>query len=282
MCFLRAGSTNVLVFMKITIFDDRANSERSIEKLNDTRPPNEKRFWRIELFHQLTFQKTQKLLQGRTSLFEWIKVYIYTGEYNDKAIGMMNKSCGNTIREMNELITKENQLLQKIHSMINNETLKAEVREHVNAVKKKFEENKLSKQNAIDKQKRNAEAQKQFFEIIRKMNFVELRTTPLVSRNGYIQQKGVDVKLATDLIQLAHANAYDVAVLMTGDLDLKESIKMVREQLGKIVILLGYFSETDSTISKDLLTACDYFINTRDFTEEDIKKISEVKTRHET
>jgi len=279
---LHAGSTNVLIFfMKTTIFDDKANSEKSIDRLNYNRT-TDKRFFKIELLHKLVFQKTQKILSERTNSVEWVKTYIYTGEYNDKAMGMLKKSCGDTIREMNELIDKENQLLQKIHTLSENPDLKAQVRSHVTSVKERFEQHKRLKETALEKQTRNTEAQKNFFKKIREMNFVELKTTPLVCRNGYIIQKGVDVKLATDLIQLAFSNAYDVAVLMTGDLDLKESINLIREKLGKLVLILGYYSSNPdeakyNTISRDLINSCDYFINTKDFTEQEIQAISTAK-----
>ncbi|HLC20172.1 MAG TPA: NYN domain-containing protein [Candidatus Nanoarchaeia archaeon] len=267
--------------MKTTIFDDKANSEKSIDRLNYNRT-TDKRFFKIELLHKLVFQKTQKILSERTNSVEWVKTYIYTGEYNDKAMGMLKKSCGDTIREMNELIDKENQLLQKIHTLSENPDLKAQVRSHVTSVKERFEQHKRLKETALEKQTRNTEAQKNFFKKIREMNFVELKTTPLVCRNGYIIQKGVDVKLATDLIQLAFSNAYDVAVLMTGDLDLKESINLIREKLGKLVLILGYYSSNPdeakyNTISRDLINSCDYFINTKDFTEQEIQAISTAK-----
>jgi len=279
---LHAGSTNVLIFfMKTTIFDDKANSEKSIDRLNYNRT-TDKRFFKIELLHKLVFQKTQKILSERTNSVEWVKTYIYTGEYNDKAMGMLKKSCGDTIREMNELIDKENQLLQKIHTLSENPDLKAQVRSHVTSVKERFEQHKRLKETALEKQTRSAEAQKNFFVKIHEMDFVELKTTPLVCRNGYIIQKGVDVKLATDLIQLAFSNAYDVAVLMTGDLDLKESINLIREKLGKLVLILGYYSSNPdeakyNTISRDLINSCDYFINTKDFTEQEIQAISTAK-----
>ena len=279
---MHAGSTNVLIFfMKTTIFDDKANSEKSIDRLNYNRT-TDKRFFKIELLHKLVFQKTQKILSERTNSVEWVKTYIYTGEYNDKAMGMLKKSCGDTIREMNELIDKENQLLQKIHTLSENPDLKAQVRSHVTSVKERFEQHKRLKETALEKQTRSAEAQKNFFVKIHEMDFVELKTTPLVCRNGYIIQKGVDVKLATDLIQLAFSNAYDVAVLMTGDLDLKESINLIREKLGKLVLILGYYSSNPdeakyNTISRDLINSCDYFINTKDFTEQEIQAISTAK-----
>lgn len=272
--------------MKIIIFNDKDNSDRSLERLNYSRPEGDKRFWRFEEFHQLVFKKVKSILEKRTPICELNKIYMYTGEYNPKALNSMKKVCGDTIRDLNELINKENSLLQKIYSMTGNEQLKEEVKTHVNTIKQRFEELKQIKIEAIEKTKQRSEGQMAFFQKIRETSFIELRTTPLVNRNGFIQQKGVDVKLATDLIQLGHANAYDVAVLLTGDADLKESIKLVKERLGKIIILLAYYSNDqferrNNTIGDDLLPLCDYFINTKDFTEDDISMISERKIMKE-
>jgi uncharacterized LabA/DUF88 family protein len=55
---------------------------------------------------------------------------------------------------------------------------------------------------------------------------VEIRAT---------EEKGSDVNLATYLLCDGFMNLYDTAVLLTGDSDFIESIKMVKNQLGKAV-----------------------------------------------
>ncbi|MEK6946429.1 MAG: NYN domain-containing protein [Nanoarchaeota archaeon] len=266
--------------MKIIVFDDAANSIKSLERLNYRRPLSDKRDWKFSDFHKLILKKTQGLLKDRSNSFEVVRTYIYTGEYTQKVMGIFRKDCFNTIKDMDELIKNEVQLLQKVEGMGGANNLKLEIRQHVNTVKTKFEQIRQSKFDAMDNQAAQAEQQKDFFKKVRESKF-ERRTTPLVNREGYIRQKGVDVKLATDLIKFAHSNAYDVAILMSGDSDLTESIKLVREQLGKIIILFAYLSPAGSTkyntINNDLIELGDFFINADEFTEEEIQEISDAK-----
>lgn len=49
------------------------------------------------------------------------------------------------------------------------------------------------------------------------------------------EEKGSDVNLATQLMNDAHKNAFDVAVVISNDSDLIGPIRIVREELGKIV-----------------------------------------------
>lgn len=47
-------------------------------------------------------------------------------------------------------------------------------------------------------------------------------------------QKGVDMRVALHMVKLAYNNAYDVAILVTGDADLVEAVRTVKD-LGKQV-----------------------------------------------
>jgi uncharacterized LabA/DUF88 family protein len=51
------------------------------------------------------------------------------------------------------------------------------------------------------------------------------------------QQKGVDTLLVLDLVRLAQTNAYDTAVLVTGDRDLAEAVRAAQDH-GRRVILV--------------------------------------------
>jgi uncharacterized LabA/DUF88 family protein len=61
----------------------------------------------------------------------------------------------------------------------------------------------------------------------------------LLESNGVFHEKGVDVKIATDMIIGAYENHYDVAALISSDTDLIPAIKQVRK-LGKIVEHIGF------------------------------------------
>lgn len=52
-------------------------------------------------------------------------------------------------------------------------------------------------------------------------------------------EKGIDTLLVTDLIRLAHANSYDVAVLATSDADMVPAVKFI-QTTGKKVIQAGF------------------------------------------
>ncbi len=56
---------------------------------------------------------------------------------------------------------------------------------------------------------------------------------------GKPRQAGVDMRVAMYMVKLAHANAYDVAVLVCGDSDFKDVIKTVKD-MGKHVEYLCY------------------------------------------
>lgn len=53
------------------------------------------------------------------------------------------------------------------------------------------------------------------------------------------EEKGSDVNLATHLVRDAYENAFDVAVLITNDSDLREPVDLVRNRLGKKVGVLN-------------------------------------------
>ncbi|MBU4086431.1 MAG: NYN domain-containing protein, partial [Nanoarchaeota archaeon] len=64
-----------------------------------------------------------------------------------------------------------------------------------------------------------------------------------------IFQKGVDVQLASDLVDFTHKNVFDVAVILSGDIDLLESIKIAKG-MGKQVVIVGDRSVTAEEMKK--------------------------------
>ncbi len=53
------------------------------------------------------------------------------------------------------------------------------------------------------------------------------------------EEKGSDVNLATYLLHDAHTNDYDAAVVISNDSDLVEAIRIVRDSLKKVVVILN-------------------------------------------
>ena len=110
-----------------------------------------------------------------------------------------------------------------------------------------------------------------FKELTWSFHFFELKTLPLrynaKSIEGY--QKGVDVELAVDLVSFAYKDAYDIAVVCSGDSDLQRSMDQVKS-LGKRVILMSH----PRCMSNELKKCADYFIDISKMTEKDLDAIS--------
>jgi uncharacterized LabA/DUF88 family protein len=60
-----------------------------------------------------------------------------------------------------------------------------------------------------------------------------------MKNDGVYHEKGVDVKIAVDLLVGAYENIYDVAILVSSDTDLIPAIQKVK-QLGKEVEYIGF------------------------------------------
>ena len=76
--------------------------------------------------------------------------------------------------------------------------------------------------------------QQKFFNMIKSLPYFELKLGRLVKRDQRIVQKGVDVKLATDMVAFAGKNIYDTAVLISADGDFADAVQHVKD-LGKHV-----------------------------------------------
>jgi uncharacterized LabA/DUF88 family protein len=61
----------------------------------------------------------------------------------------------------------------------------------------------------------------------------------LMRSDGAFHEKGVDVKIAIDLLAGAYEDMYDTAILISSDTDLIPAIQKVR-QLGKKVEYIGF------------------------------------------
>lgn len=76
----------------------------------------------------------------------------------------------------------------------------------------------------------------------------EVRQGKLVKDGtGKFRQKGVDALLAIDMLDKANSNQYDVAILLSGDLDHMEAVKTVKNK-GKQVIGIYDPKTTSNTL----------------------------------
>jgi uncharacterized LabA/DUF88 family protein len=76
--------------------------------------------------------------------------------------------------------------------------------------------------------------QQRFLMHLKQQPGLTLWTGRMAETNGRWYEKGVDVKIATDMVAMAYAGEYDVAVLVSGDGDLAPAVHEVR-RLGRAV-----------------------------------------------
>ncbi len=81
------------------------------------------------------------------------------------------------------------------------------------------------------------QSQQRFFDVLRKLQYFDIRFGRLEREH----QKGVDVLLAVDMIKFAANNAYDTAILVSGDSDLASAVDLVKT-MGKHVEVV-YFDQ---------------------------------------
>jgi uncharacterized LabA/DUF88 family protein len=125
--------------------------------------------------------------------------------------------------------------------------------------------------NTLNRTTKYREVQKKLIDSAKKYSYFEIRGKPLQFAGGRVFQKGVDVQLAVDLVSNAYQNNFDIAVLFSGDIDLLESIKTVKN-LGKHVILFSHYSN----MAKDMIKEPDWFIDLQHLKDEHLDKFSHV------
>lgn len=79
------------------------------------------------------------------------------------------------------------------------------------------------------------------------------------------------MQLAVDLVTNAYLNNYDVAALFSGDIDLIESIKTVKN-LGKHVIIFSHYKNT----AKEMKVQADMFVDFQKLEDGALNKFSHV------
>ncbi len=87
--------------------------------------------------------------------------------------------------------------------------------------------------------------QRVFLAYLEKIPYVSACLGHLVSRGCGQIEKGVDVALAVDMVRMAATNAYDTAVLVSGDGDFGPAVTAVQDTFGKHVEN-AYFSRGSS------------------------------------
>jgi uncharacterized LabA/DUF88 family protein len=94
--------------------------------------------------------------------------------------------------------------------------------------------------------------QQEFLDTLRKTPYLEVRLGSTKLLQGVPVEKGIDIMLATDLLNYAWKDLYDVAILVSGDGDFVYALQAVKNA-GKHVEV-AYFG---SNVSKSLLEVAD-------------------------
>jgi len=109
--------------------------------------------------------------------------------------------------------------------------------------------------NALQDPQRYPEASKEqaeFLTILRNVAYLEVRLGGMKLSQGVTVEKGVDVMLATDILQFAWDDAYDVAIMVSGDGDFCYVLQAIKNR-GKH-LEIAYF---EANAAKDLLEMAD-------------------------
>lgn len=96
--------------------------------------------------------------------------------------------------------------------------------------------------------------QQKFFHSLKQIPYFEVKLGRLAERTGGPVEKGVDVKMAVDIVHYGHQKLYDTAVLVTGDADFAyaaQAVKNLGIHVENAFVLHGH--------SAELRDACDIF-----------------------
>ena len=94
--------------------------------------------------------------------------------------------------------------------------------------------------------------QQRFFHRLQQIDYFEAKLGRLGRRGTTHVEKGVDVQITLDMLQGAHRNIYDTAVLVSGDGDFANVVRAVKDT-GKHVENVT----VDTAQSRELRVACD-------------------------
>lgn len=235
--------------MRVMIFCDLENFRYSIRELFPETTYVDVNF---NNFHEFLFKKIVKSLNCGVHNPRLIRDYIYTGQYTDAQRDKAKKHLESIPKEQDK-IKKDIGILEKSLSCAKSEEEKQKFQKLIRRKKlmihsaERLESLKLEVENSKTKQV----AQSELFRKIGAINFVELKEKPLKYSHKDLRfiQKGTDVQLAVDLVNFAHLNNYDLAIVCSGDLDLLESCKLVKS-LGKTIILVSHGAQVSPMMIK--------------------------------
>lgn len=265
--------------MKAIIFNDTQNFNGSLNLLNERFNYHNKRFWNYKKYIPFLMEKINSLNEfNEEGRVELKKVYFYEGRYSRGIISTSKWFCNKKIQKLNQMISKEENLLRLVsQASTSSRMLRKKVTNQVNEIKRELEKEKANILKYIKKQSKQSEGQRSLFQELESNTLIDIKSTPLKQKEGEIFQKGVDVLLTTDLVNLAHLKSYDIAIVLSGDTDMIEAIKLIRS-MGKTVIIVSYHTpgEPEKSNISDLMSV-GKFINMKSFTNEEIENMSDLR-----
>lgn len=104
--------------------------------------------------------------------------------------------------------------------------------------------------------------QMQFLDSLELKHHFEVIKKPLGFSEGRLIEKGVDVKIASDIIWHGLSDNYDAFVLISGDKDLMDCLVRMKDN-GKLVIVANF----EGKISRELKKLADKYINLSEYLE---------------
>ena len=95
-------------------------------------------------------------------------------------------------------------------------------------------------------------SQQSFFDALRRVNYLELKFGRLVYRDSPTvrYEKGIDVKIATDMLVHGYRANYDVAILVSGDTDFVDAVQAVKDLGRHVEVVL--FDDAGSIALRDV------------------------------
>ncbi len=228
---------------RVMLFYDYENFKKSLMKRDKTRP------YDIGRAQYAIMKLLKNLVKLDCENHCLVRSYVYTGEYTPKII----KRIQNEVEDS-----------AKILDAIERCTLGLPERVM------------CDDPNFLKKVKSRYVSQQELIRIASNFNFFEFKTCPLKYENARVFQKGVDVQLAVDLVSHAYKNNFDIAVVCSGDVDLLESLRLVKS-LGKKIIVMSHPKVTASDIRKE----CDYFIDVSKLRDNDLNEFTRNTTHHQ-
>lgn len=95
--------------------------------------------------------------------------------------------------------------------------------------------------------------QQEFLDTLRRTPYLEVRLGTTKLLQGIPVERGIDIMLATDLLQFGWSNLYDIAILVSGDGDFAYALQAIKN-IGKHVEV-AYF---ESNAARNLIEVTDY------------------------